>query len=176
MSIQYIVPGYEPTTFTTWVSSHNHYTRDPALLIFFKVWMPTYAWRRRKKHRRQKCSRTLSRSSDPELKVLSGPEASFLRFPDPELEVAVGVVSHGPATVADFLQDCFADSHSLIGSGLQKLLLLLLGSGVLPNSELKVVLSLERSSRRSRHCRLTISVHLHPVCQPGTNTIKLFLP
>ena len=24
MSIQYTVPGFEPTTFRTWVSSHNH--------------------------------------------------------------------------------------------------------------------------------------------------------
>ena len=24
MSIQYMAPGYEPTTFRTWVSSHNH--------------------------------------------------------------------------------------------------------------------------------------------------------
>ena len=30
MSIQYTVPGFEPTTFRTWVSSHNHQTRAPA--------------------------------------------------------------------------------------------------------------------------------------------------
>ena len=30
MSIQYTVPGFEPTIFTTQVSSHNHYTRAPA--------------------------------------------------------------------------------------------------------------------------------------------------
>ena len=27
MSIQYTVPGFEPMTFWTWVSSHNQYTR-----------------------------------------------------------------------------------------------------------------------------------------------------
>ena len=31
MSIQYMVPGFEPMTFGTWVSSHNHLTRSPAL-------------------------------------------------------------------------------------------------------------------------------------------------
>ena len=31
MSIQYLVPGFEPMTFLTWVSSHNHYTRAPAV-------------------------------------------------------------------------------------------------------------------------------------------------
>ena len=30
MSIQYTVPGFESTTFGTWVSSHNHLTRAPA--------------------------------------------------------------------------------------------------------------------------------------------------
>ena len=30
MSIQYPVPGFEPTNFWTWVSSHNHQTRAPA--------------------------------------------------------------------------------------------------------------------------------------------------
>ena len=34
MSIQYTVPGFEPTTFRTWVSSHNHWTR--ALLWFLQ--------------------------------------------------------------------------------------------------------------------------------------------
>ena len=33
MSIQYTVPGFEPTTFGTWVSSHNHLTRAPTLLL-----------------------------------------------------------------------------------------------------------------------------------------------
>ena len=32
MSIQYMVLGFKPTTFRTWVSSHNHLTRAPALL------------------------------------------------------------------------------------------------------------------------------------------------
>ena len=32
ISIQYLVPGFELTNFGTWVSSHNHYTRAPALL------------------------------------------------------------------------------------------------------------------------------------------------
>ena len=32
MSIQYTVPGLELTTFGTWVSSHNHLTRAPALI------------------------------------------------------------------------------------------------------------------------------------------------
>ena len=30
MSIQYTVPGFKPTTFGKWVSSHNHLTRAPA--------------------------------------------------------------------------------------------------------------------------------------------------
>ena len=30
MSIQYTALGFEPTTFRTWVSFHNHQTRDPA--------------------------------------------------------------------------------------------------------------------------------------------------
>ena len=30
MSIQYMVLGFEPTTFGTWVSSHDHKTRAPA--------------------------------------------------------------------------------------------------------------------------------------------------
>ena len=29
MSIQYPAPGFEPMTFGTWVSSHNHQTRAP---------------------------------------------------------------------------------------------------------------------------------------------------
>ena len=33
MSIQYTVRGFEPTTFGTRVSSHNHKTRPPAQLI-----------------------------------------------------------------------------------------------------------------------------------------------
>ena len=37
MSIQYMVPGFEPTTFGTCVSSHNHYTRAPAQ--FFDLFM-----------------------------------------------------------------------------------------------------------------------------------------
>ena len=39
MSIQYMVPGFEPTTFRMWVSSHNHETRAPALktsLLFYR--------------------------------------------------------------------------------------------------------------------------------------------
>ena len=32
-SIQYTVLGFEPTTFGTWVSSRNHYTRAPALFF-----------------------------------------------------------------------------------------------------------------------------------------------
>ena len=41
MSFQYKVPGFEDTTFGTWVSSHNHYLdqdslpRRPFLLIAF---------------------------------------------------------------------------------------------------------------------------------------------
>ena len=31
MSIQYTMPGFEPTTCWNWVSSHNHLTRAPAL-------------------------------------------------------------------------------------------------------------------------------------------------
>ena len=31
MSIHYTVPGFELTTFETWVSSHNHMTRAPTL-------------------------------------------------------------------------------------------------------------------------------------------------
>ena len=34
MSIQYTAPGFEPTTFRT---SHNHYTRAPALICVFDV-------------------------------------------------------------------------------------------------------------------------------------------
>ena len=34
MSIQYTVPGFEPTAFGTWVSSHNHYTRAPARIVW----------------------------------------------------------------------------------------------------------------------------------------------
>ena len=30
MSIQYTVLGFDPTTFRTWVSSHNNYSRAPA--------------------------------------------------------------------------------------------------------------------------------------------------
>ena len=37
MSIQYTVPGFEPTTFGTWVTSHNHQTRAPALFHSFFV-------------------------------------------------------------------------------------------------------------------------------------------
>ena len=33
LSIQYTVPGFEPTTFGTRVSSHDHYTRAPAQKI-----------------------------------------------------------------------------------------------------------------------------------------------
>ena len=40
ISIQYTVPGFEPTTFGTRVSSHNQWTRAPApgslFLRFFK--------------------------------------------------------------------------------------------------------------------------------------------
>ena len=32
MTIQYMAPGFEPTTFGTRVSSHNHKTRAPALV------------------------------------------------------------------------------------------------------------------------------------------------
>ena len=35
MSSHYIVLGFEPTTFRTWVSSHNHWTRAPAQ--YYKV-------------------------------------------------------------------------------------------------------------------------------------------
>ena len=35
MSIQYPAQGFEPTTFGTWVSSHNHKTRAPAQLLTF---------------------------------------------------------------------------------------------------------------------------------------------
>ena len=35
MSIHYTVLGFEPATFRTWVSSHNHSTRAPAQQIFF---------------------------------------------------------------------------------------------------------------------------------------------
>ena len=34
MSVQYMAPGLEPTTFGTRVPSHNHYTRVPARLVF----------------------------------------------------------------------------------------------------------------------------------------------
>ena len=37
MSIQYKVPGFEPTTFGMWVSSHNHKIRAPALCQFL-IW------------------------------------------------------------------------------------------------------------------------------------------
>ena len=33
MTIQYLVPGFEPTTSWTWVSSQNHYTRARALAV-----------------------------------------------------------------------------------------------------------------------------------------------
>ena len=36
MSIQYTVPGFEPTTFRPWASSHNHWTRAPTPIKFFK--------------------------------------------------------------------------------------------------------------------------------------------
>ena len=35
ISIQYTAPGFEPTTSQTWVVSHNHSTRAPALSIGF---------------------------------------------------------------------------------------------------------------------------------------------
>ena len=34
MSIQYTVLGFEPMTFGTWVSSHYHWTRAPALFVY----------------------------------------------------------------------------------------------------------------------------------------------
>ena len=37
MSIQYTVQGFKPTIFRTWVSSHNHYTRDPTPLTYLFV-------------------------------------------------------------------------------------------------------------------------------------------
>ena len=46
MSIQYMALGFEPKTFGTWVSSHNHYTRAPALsqiyLPLITVQLQTY--------------------------------------------------------------------------------------------------------------------------------------
>ena len=50
MSIQYRAPGYEPTTFRMWVSSHNHKTRAPtrhlsSFVIYF-IWNEneTHKW------------------------------------------------------------------------------------------------------------------------------------
>ena len=42
MSIQYIGLGFEPTTFWTWVSSHNHYTRALSLsfIYFVSLFLP----------------------------------------------------------------------------------------------------------------------------------------
>ena len=34
MSIQYLVPGFEPTASWTWASSHNHWTSGPALIFY----------------------------------------------------------------------------------------------------------------------------------------------
>ena len=42
MSIQYMVPGFELTTFGTWVFSHNHYTRAAALLHTVGGWFKIY--------------------------------------------------------------------------------------------------------------------------------------
>ena len=33
---RYSVPGFKPTTFGTWVSSHNHKTRAPALILYIR--------------------------------------------------------------------------------------------------------------------------------------------
>ena len=38
MSIQYKVLGFEPTTFGTWLSSHNHKTRAPAQTTSYILW------------------------------------------------------------------------------------------------------------------------------------------
>ena len=40
MSIQYMAPGFEPTTFATWVSSQNHKTRAPAQTHNLLAWKP----------------------------------------------------------------------------------------------------------------------------------------
>ena len=37
MSIQYTAPGIKPTTFQTWVVTHNHYTRAFALSLRFFI-------------------------------------------------------------------------------------------------------------------------------------------
>ena len=37
MSIQYPAPGFKLTTFWLWVSSLNHWTRAPALILFLSV-------------------------------------------------------------------------------------------------------------------------------------------
>ena len=39
MSIQYTVPGYELTTFGTWVSSHNHWTRAPIGKLLYRTFI-----------------------------------------------------------------------------------------------------------------------------------------
>ena len=46
MAIQYMVLGFEPTTFETWVYSHNHYTRAPVLKssILFETKYATKPW------------------------------------------------------------------------------------------------------------------------------------
>ena len=37
MSIQYMALGFEPTTFLTWVVTHNHLTRAPAVFLFIFI-------------------------------------------------------------------------------------------------------------------------------------------
>ena len=47
MSIQYPAPGFEPTTFGMRVSSHNHYTRAPALVdivTFLNLLLEPLSW------------------------------------------------------------------------------------------------------------------------------------
>jgi hypothetical protein len=55
----------------------------------------------------------VSRSADPKLEIVSRVKAALRRFPDTELEVVVGVVGHGPATVADLLEKGLANAHPL---------------------------------------------------------------
>ena len=42
-AIQYMAPGFEPTTFRTWVVTHNHLTRAPAKFDHDWVWI-TNSW------------------------------------------------------------------------------------------------------------------------------------
>ena len=43
ISIQYTVPEFEATTFRTWVSSYNHYTRAPAQDLLFFIGIPYHS-------------------------------------------------------------------------------------------------------------------------------------